>query len=120
MIDGITILNQYEQVVTDWQWTPLCTAIVVIAAVVVIGVIPVVSALLDASDFVFDLFEIIAVIATAVILYNSIGEVETERYNIYEVTIDESVSLNEFYNKYEIIDQHGKIYEIKERNTEND
>ena len=31
----------------------------------------------------------------------------------YKVTIDDTVSLNEFYEKYEIIDQEGKIYTIK-------
>ena len=33
----------------------------------------------------------------------------------YKVTIDDSVSMNEFLDKYEIIDQEGKIYTIKER-----
>ena len=36
----------------------------------------------------------------------------------YKVTIDDTVSLNEFYEKYEIIDQEGKIYTIKFRNIE--
>lgn len=31
----------------------------------------------------------------------------------YKVTIDNTVSLTEFYEKYEIIDQEGKIYTIK-------
>ena len=34
---------------------------------------------------------------------------------IYKVTIDDSVSMNEFLDKYEIIDQEGKIYTVKER-----
>ena len=33
----------------------------------------------------------------------------------YKVTIDDSVSMNEFLDKYEIIDQEGKIYTVKER-----
>ena len=33
----------------------------------------------------------------------------------YKVTIDDSVSMNEFLNKYEILDQEGKIYTVKER-----
>lgn len=32
-----------------------------------------------------------------------------------KVTIDDSVSMNEFLDKYEIIDQEGKIYTVKER-----
>ena len=33
----------------------------------------------------------------------------------YKVAIDDSVSMNEFLDKYEIIDQEGKIYTVKER-----
>ena len=37
------------------------------------------------------------------------------RYIEYKVTIDDSVSMNEFLDKYEILDQEGKIYTVKER-----
>lgn len=40
---------------------------------------------------------------------NSINHIE------YKVTIDDSVSMNEFLDKYEILDQEGKIYTVKER-----
>ena len=33
----------------------------------------------------------------------------------YKVVIDDSVSMNKFSEKYEIIDQDGKIYTIRER-----
>lgn len=39
------------------------------------------------------------------------GEYEYE----YKVTISDEVSMNEFMKKYEIINQEGKIYTIKER-----
>ena len=38
----------------------------------------------------------------------------------YKVTIDDSVSANEFNEKYEIIDQEGKIYIVRERENKND
>lgn len=43
---------------------------------------------------------------------NSINYIE------YKVTIDDSVSMNEFLDKYEILDQEGKIYTVKEKNTD--
>jgi hypothetical protein len=43
-----------------------------------------------------------------------IGEYETGEYE-YKVTIDDSVSMNEFLDKYEILDQEGKIYTVKEK-----
>ena len=33
----------------------------------------------------------------------------------YQVTVDNSVSMNEFQNKYEIIKVEGKIYTVRER-----
>lgn len=32
-----------------------------------------------------------------------------------KVTIDDSVSMNEFLDKYEILDQEGKIYTVREK-----
>lgn len=43
---------------------------------------------------------------------NSIFQVPD--YTQYEVTIDDSVSMNEFTSKYEILEQRGQIYVIKE------
>ena len=34
----------------------------------------------------------------------------------YEALIDNKIDFNEFYNKYEIINQRGKIYIIQEKN----
>lgn len=40
---------------------------------------------------------------------NNISHIE------YKVTIDDSVAMNEFLNKYEILDQDGKIFTVKEK-----
>ena len=53
---------------------------------------------------------IISPIFTAIFAKKEVG---TEYH--YKVTIDDSVSMNEFLDKYEIIDQEGKIYTVKER-----
>ena len=37
------------------------------------------------------------------------------KYIEYKVTIDDSVSMTEFMDKYEILDQEGKIYTVKEK-----
>ena len=36
----------------------------------------------------------------------------------YKVLISDEVSMNEFYDKYEIIEQDGKIFEIKEKKND--
>lgn len=44
----------------------------------------------------------------------AVASYKTGKYE-YKVIISDEVSLNEFYDKYEIVDQEGKIYTIKER-----
>ena len=63
------------------------------------------------------------VIASCVLIVASVVvgilTLSSNRNNIrhieYKVTIDDSVSMNEFMDKYEILDQEGKIYTVKER-----
>ena len=62
------------------------------------------------------ILSIIAIIASIVVSClgdatnkNSINHIE------YKVTIDDSVSMTEFMGKYEILDQEGKIYTVRER-----
>ena len=45
----------------------------------------------------------------------TLHESDTADYTEYKVIIDDSVSMNEFLDKYEILDQEGKIYTVKER-----
>ena len=43
--------------------------------------------------------------------------VDTTEVPEYKVTIDETVSFVEFNEKYEVIDQEGEIYTIRERES---
>lgn len=47
-----------------------------------------------------------------------VGIAEIEYYETYKVTISDEVSMNEFMDKYEILNQDGKIYTVKERVTD--
>ena len=48
-------------------------------------------------------------------IIGDLGKIPTSYETHYKVTIDDSVSMNEFLDKYEILDQEGKIYTVKER-----
>jgi hypothetical protein len=51
-------------------------------------------------------------------LIGAADAIPTEYVNQYKVTISDEVSMNEFNEKYEIIDQEGKIYTVRERENE--
>lgn len=42
--------------------------------------------------------------------------IPTEYETQYKVAISDEVSMNDFLDKYEIVDQEGKIYTVRERN----
>lgn len=63
---------------------------------------------------------VVSIILTLVCLIGSLFLCLTpNKYDIshieYKVTIDDSVSFSEFNAKYEILDQEGKIYTVRER-----
>ena len=43
-----------------------------------------------------------------------IGEMKEPAVTHYQVIIDDSVPMNEFFERYEVIKQEGKIYTVKE------
>ena len=51
-----------------------------------------------------------------VVGFNSNDRPATKYETQYKVTISDEVSMNDFLERYEIIDQEGKIYTVRERN----
>ena len=61
---------------------------------------------------------VLGAIIWAFLLYFALTPNEKNINHIeYKITIDDSVSMNEFLDKYEILDQEGKIYTVKERDS---
>ena len=60
-------------------------------------------------------FLIVSIAFAVVALLSVISNTSDINHIEYKVTIDDSVSMNEFLDKYEILDQEGKIYTVKER-----
>lgn len=107
-MDGVIILNSYETLTNTSS----------IFFVFVWGLVFAALALSFLYLFIKDkpsistaIFAIVAG-ALAVILFCNIPEKKLETY--YQVTVDDSVTMNEFQSKYEIIEVEGKIYTVRE------
>lgn len=113
-MDGITILS--ETVTNPDEISAIvlivCGAICTLACIA-LAVLWIIE---DDIKFAFPQF-LLAVIAVTSLI-NGIGKLHTAPYTLYKVTIDKNVSLVEFNEKYEILNQDGLIYEIKERTEE--
>ena len=61
-------------------------------------------------------FLLVFVVALVVSVFTVLATEQPISYEThYKVIIDDNVSMNEFNEKYEIINQEGKIYTIRER-----
>ena len=58
---------------------------------------------------------VLAIACIACMILSATSDKTSVNHIEYKVTIDDSVSMNEFLDKYEILDQEGKIYTVKER-----
>ena len=117
MIDGITVLSQNEIMDTP-TWTLVITMIgtlifiisfmiVLICSQEIIQIIFVINSICFFILFVFGIFCMTFI------------ENPTGKYT-YKVTISDEVNFVEFNNKYEVIDQDGLIYTIKEKENNNE
>lgn len=66
---------------------------------------------LDAEDFGFG--AIIGILTTILFIMISIATYKEETH--YSMTIDETVSFVEFNKQYEVVDQKGEIYIVREK-----
>ena len=112
-MDGVTILNT----ITSNECSEIAGIMLLIGVFVfpICILIYIISHMSDDSDepiILCIMFLIVSLISTAIgIILASNPTVITT----YEVTISDEVSFKDFTSKYEIIEQRGEIYIVKER-----
>lgn len=105
-MDGITILNQ--SMTYDW---PTWRYIVVIAGVAIIMLC--ISAIMNNGSGFWGLLALILLLGLIGLGMISPKE-ETGLYE-YEAIIDEDVSFTDLYEKYDIVEQRGEIYILRDK-----
>ena len=69
----------------------------------------------DGSYGLSGVFIGLAACGLVLLILASVSDTTNIDYVKYKVTISDEVSMNEFSEKYEILDQEGKIYTVRER-----
>lgn len=117
MLEGIEILNKVE-IMESPMWVSVVIIVLFIISLLSLGM-GIVDAIEDITDGHCLIFIVVATVAyiALIIMGNADKQLLTEPTGVYEyqVTIDDSVSMNEFLEKYEIIEVNGKIYTIREK-----
>ena len=113
---GVEILATEEVAVAwaSWNWLAFFGGIVIVA-----GLFAIIGALVGSVNGVQDgwICFIAGSLIGGLILGVSMGTslVEPTEYEThYKVTISDEVPMNEFLERYEIIDQEGKIFTVRE------
>lgn len=110
-MEGVRILSQeiiYNTILPEWCVTLgfFCMIICIMAGV---------YAACEGYDALAWIC-VVVTIASIIVACLSITKSKTNTsYIEYKVIIDESVSMVEFMDKYEILNQEGEIYTVKER-----
>lgn len=110
-MDGITILSEkifYSDLFPKWVFVLEMIGFFSFLALTVIGIVRD-KAKIAVLSLIAVFFLLILEILTQSIKGKEIDYIE------YKVTIDDSVPMTEFYQRYEILDQEGKIYTVKEK-----
>lgn len=115
-MSGVDILS-FEEVVTETALNEVATSIVVSVTLLIAIIIGITSAIYYSDVCEFFGMLIIGVILSLIFgsVTSIITKVPSEHKTQYKVTISDEVSLNEFNDRYEIIDQEGKIYTVREK-----
>lgn len=111
MLDGITLLDTGTKVVSytwGWSWGGFITVIFAIFLIVVS-----IIRMIDGTGG--EIFVIAAIFVGMLGLFIFAHAKPGKTINTYSVIIDDSVSMTEFYDKYEVLDIQGKIFTITER-----
>lgn len=128
-MDGVTILNEIVTPIEEISNLIICILVLVILTIsggVVGGILEyksfslsnlpkIVRIILVAIAGATVGFCVGTVIFVFIAKFEQIGEKTT-----YEVTIDDTVSMTEFNNRYNIVEQRGKIYVIEEKTPQKD
>lgn len=110
-MDGVTILNQIE----DVSGFPLGIILIILCFAAMVLSIYAICLMIKEKSFEALFFPIIAIIISVMAFGAGICNINESPHINYEVTISDEVSFKDFTNKYEVIEQRGEIYVVKER-----
>jgi hypothetical protein len=113
---GVEILATSEVVsASEFNWITFWIATgIIVGAMALIGVLTSATSY-DATDLFAGILFGVCLGPLFGLLVGSGTSTPTEYETHYKVIISDEVSMNDFLERYEIIDQEGKIYTVRER-----
>lgn len=111
-MEGVTILNTIEVMAGTWGFSVMGLIVAILTLFILIGIIFSIIKNEGLEAALLSLFVALGVLIS-LMCFGTANEYFD--YYKYQVIIDDSVSLTDFMEKYEILDQEGLIYTVKEK-----
>lgn len=113
-MNGVTILNTYNKYISG---PGINGAVIFFIILIILCILSFIICIKD-KDNDAPCFLVVAIIFSLIAYgFYCHGNPTYSSYEAYRITIDDTVLFNEFNQKYEIIDQEGSIYTVKERDN---
>lgn len=121
-MDGVTILNEFEVVTkVAGEFNDGAAGIALLVTIIIGALIGFFIGRVNVAEFEGLMIGALVGVVLGVFIGGLFGDlfsgpVQTTTTH-YEVILDDSVSMNEFYAHYNIIEHRGQIYVVEERNN---
>jgi hypothetical protein len=111
-MNGVEILNtiyEYDNLISHW-WS-----LALFIATVIVCILGAITVDYDKAQKTFIILAL-CLFSSGIVCFG-LSKIPTDEIidTKYQVTISEEVSLNEFMEKYEILNQEGQIYTVREK-----
>lgn len=119
-MNGVEILA-VEQLAVDWKFNSKVFGVMFLILFGLCVILGIICAIQENDIFMFLGMTLLGIIVGSVVglVAGMVEGIPTEYVDEYKVTVSGEVSLTEFVERYEIIDQQGKIYTVRERENNN-
>jgi hypothetical protein len=111
-MSGVEILNEYV-VASQWSFHYWWALGFLVLALIIGAVVSIYEKQAPLMILFLGLGVVMGTVAGGVA--GAVAPLEQHQTTRYEVIVDDTVSMNEFYEKYKIISQEGKIYTVEEK-----
>lgn len=113
MIEGIDILNK-AMIKDTPDWASLVAALSLACVVIFLSLV--VMAIQEDELLLVFIFGILLLISGGLLWFSAdhFDSIDTGRYR-YEGVVNDDISLTDFYEKYNVVEQNGRLWTIEEK-----
>ncbi len=122
-MNGIKVLSETTEIIKVGEYWGFNSNIgswigVVVLALLLTGIIFFIYKAIDEDEGMFFLFALVTFLIGIIIIFAVFRHDEMQDRTTYKIIAEDTVTLNDFFNHYELLGQEGSIYIVAEKEVE--